>query len=315
MRLEIAQERRDAKEVREAYRAMDEMRQQLLRNIRAYVAMLGTEPTPADARKRLTPEELEAWRRELEEYDGTEKQRERQNVTRRDSVDILNYLAILAAVGTLTGIIGKGIRDSHEENYMHTAYEVQRAAGIGWKLELPKIDIKLPWTADGLNFIDRLKAAAGQLRDSVEREVARITATEKPAEKAEKAVNEAVDKAEVRVKEQIVGENGHANYTARQKAFTELGVEEYVYLATLDNKTCTTCQPLDQKTFKVKDMLPGVNASKMHPRCRCTERPVIDSKYVGKATRAARSNITGKTTHKLAFGTSYAEWKSKYSST
>ncbi|COT72476.1 phage protein [Streptococcus pneumoniae] len=50
---------------------------------------------------------------------------------------------------------------------------------------------------------------------------------------------------------------------------------EYTYVAKLDNKTSDTCRGMDGKTFKVKDMTPGVNAPPMHAHCRSTTMPKI----------------------------------------
>lgn len=57
---------------------------------------------------------------------------------------------------------------------------------------------------------------------------------------------------------------------ATKDAYEECGIEEYEYLATLDNRTSEMCQELDRKHFKVKDALPGKNYPPMHPNCRST---------------------------------------------
>ena len=40
---------------------------------------------------------------------------------------------------------------------------------------------------------------------------------------------------------------------------------------------CPICKALDGKHFKVKKMMPGTNASPMHPRCRCSAAAYEDS--------------------------------------
>lgn len=51
---------------------------------------------------------------------------------------------------------------------------------------------------------------------------------------------------------------------------------EYQFVAKMDSKTTKTCRSLDDKTFKVKDMVPGVNAPPMHPFCRSAVVPHVD---------------------------------------
>lgn len=57
---------------------------------------------------------------------------------------------------------------------------------------------------------------------------------------------------------------------ATKDAYQECGIEEYEYLATLDNRTSEVCQKLDGKHFRVRDALPGKNYPPMHPNCRST---------------------------------------------
>ncbi|PTG26977.1 phage head morphogenesis protein [Staphylococcus capitis] len=58
----------------------------------------------------------------------------------------------------------------------------------------------------------------------------------------------------------------------------ELGEDgEYKYVAKIDKKTSKICHSLNDKVFKVKDMIPGVNAPPMHPWCRSTTVPHVGS--------------------------------------
>lgn len=64
-----------------------------------------------------------------------------------------------------------------------------------------------------------------------------------------------------------------SNYYHNQidlRAYKDLGVKEYRYLAVLDKRTSETCRELDGEIFKVKDAKVGVNFPPMHPFCRST---------------------------------------------
>ncbi|PCF75300.1 head protein [Staphylococcus delphini] len=50
---------------------------------------------------------------------------------------------------------------------------------------------------------------------------------------------------------------------------------EYKFVAKRDEKTSKICRHYDKKVFKVKDMVPGVNAPPMHPHCRSTTVPYV----------------------------------------
>ena len=53
---------------------------------------------------------------------------------------------------------------------------------------------------------------------------------------------------------------------SKRHMLEEHGAEaEYQFVAKIDSKTTKTCRGLNNETFKVKDMVPGVNAPPMHP--------------------------------------------------
>ena len=65
---------------------------------------------------------------------------------------------------------------------------------------------------------------------------------------------------------------------AQKKSYIENGLEEYEYIACGGSDVCDVCKALDGKHFKIKDMMPGLNAPPMHPRCHCSTAPSVDRK-------------------------------------
>ena len=94
---------------------------------------------------------------------------------------------------------------------------------------------------------------------------------------------------------------------ATAKAYEEMNVEKYQFLATLDNRTSEICQKLDGKVFNLKDRVVGVNASPMHVSCRSCEIPYIDNNYL---TRFARDS-KGKRIE-IPSSITYKEWREIY---
>lgn len=63
--------------------------------------------------------------------------------------------------------------------------------------------------------------------------------------------------------------------TAVQEEFMrENGIEQYRYIA--EATACHICKPLDDKIFNLSELQVGVNASPMHPNCRCAVVGHID---------------------------------------
>src|SRR5699024_2867175 len=65
----------------------------------------------------------------------------------------------------------------------------------------------------------------------------------------------------------LITETARAQTIAGVEAFKKAEVDQYVYIA--EPTACDICSKLDDKVFNVKDMVPGENASPMHPHCRC----------------------------------------------
>ncbi|HHV8922236.1 TPA: minor capsid protein [Staphylococcus aureus] len=75
----------------------------------------------------------------------------------------------------------------------------------------------------------------------------------------------------------LVTESARVQTESQKIAYLkDLGEDgEYKYVAKIDSKTSKLCHSLNGKTFKVKDMVPGVNAPPMHPWCRSTTVPYV----------------------------------------
>jgi hypothetical protein len=62
---------------------------------------------------------------------------------------------------------------------------------------------------------------------------------------------------------------------AQKQSYKRNDFDEYIFLAL--GTACPICRALDEKHFKVTQMLPGTNAPPMHPRCRCSTAGYMDS--------------------------------------
>ena len=70
---------------------------------------------------------------------------------------------------------------------------------------------------------------------------------------------------------------------AQKKSYENGGYEQYMFIATHDSKTCPTCSALDGQLFNVKDMQVGVNAPPLHPNDRCSTVAYMDRIILNKA--------------------------------
>lgn len=76
----------------------------------------------------------------------------------------------------------------------------------------------------------------------------------------------------------MITESARAQTGAQKESLERNGFEYYEYIACGKSDVCEICKALDGKHFKVKDMIPGVNAPPMHPFCHCSIAAWEDSK-------------------------------------
>ena len=61
-----------------------------------------------------------------------------------------------------------------------------------------------------------------------------------------------------------------ASSRGTEQAMQEAGVEEVIWLATLDDRTCETCQDLHESKWEMDDGDRPMPVEDTHPNCRCT---------------------------------------------
>lgn len=62
---------------------------------------------------------------------------------------------------------------------------------------------------------------------------------------------------------------------ARLKIFKELGISKYQFYTKVDERRCEECGALHGLVFPISSYEVGVNASPIHPHCRCWEVPIF----------------------------------------
>lgn len=97
---------------------------------------------------------------------------------------------------------------------------------------------------------------------------------------------------------------------AQESCFSDLGVEEFQVVETLDSNTCDTCGEMDGKHFQMKDYKIGVTVPPFHPNCRGQTCPYFDDEFDSVGERAARGE-DGKTYYVPA-DTTFEEWKKSF---
>ncbi|MCD7928069.1 MAG: minor capsid protein, partial [Oscillospiraceae bacterium] len=104
------------------------------------------------------------------------------------------------------------------------------------------------------------------------------------------------------------------NYIANQghlMGYRAAGLEQYIFLATLDLRTSEICRSLDGRRFDLAQAQAGTNLPPMHPNCRSTTIPADAAQLLSKIKRAARNPVTGKSVQ-VPGDMTYREWYEQY---
>ena len=130
----------------------------------------------------------------------------------------------------------------------------------------------------GATFSDRIWANQNELRNNInqtiERALIRGEHPRKSAASIKRLVRDDYGKANRAADRILVTESARGQIIAQRESYKEAGIAQYIYLA--EPSACDVCSELDDKVFKVKDMVIGVNAPFMHPWCKCSTSAYYD---------------------------------------
>ncbi|MDD6789538.1 MAG: minor capsid protein [Lachnospira sp.] len=207
-----------------------------------------------------------------------------------------------------TALYQKLITDS----YRRSIFAIQQRAGIAFPFSdvNPKLMDRLlhsKWS--GKNYSVRLWGNTQEVAENVKEQIILGALTGKTEREMAEALNGTFAKG-ARVSRRLIRTESNYIFTqADMAARKECDIRRYMYLATLDMKTCAeTCGTLDGRIFLVKDQKPGYNCPPMHPWCRCTTLSVLSDEWIRTQTRRARDPKTGRT-YKVPLSMTYEEWK------
>lgn len=199
------------------------------------------------------------------------------------------------------------------ESYNKTIYDTQ--IGTGYDFSFNKLDDKtinavLNAKWHGGNYSTRIWGNTNILADRLSEILGGALISGQSMSKTIMEVQKAFDVGKYYAERLVRTETNHFNAEAEALAYEELGVERYVFVATLDNRTSEKCQNHDGKVYSFKDKKTGVNYPPLHPNCRSTTRGYLGEEEEKMLKRRAKNPITGET--EIIDNISYNEWKKKY---
>ena len=199
------------------------------------------------------------------------------------------------------------------QSYYKAVYDTQM--GTGYAFTFSKIDDNMMkavlserWS--GKNYSERIWGNTDILADSLSDVISSGMMNGQSVAKMTKQIKDRFKVSQYYAERLVRTETNHFNNMADAMAYEEMGVDMYVFVATLDNRTSEKCQSMDGKKFKYSEKEEGVNYPPLHPNCRSKTRGYVDEETERTLKRRARNPITGKT--ETIPNMSYKEWAKKY---
>lgn len=149
-----------------------------------------------------------------------------------------------------------------KQSYYQSIYDIHKYIGVGASFamidnDLIKDILAYPWS--GKNYSQRLWSNRTKLKEVLKEEITQMIIQGRGSREVSKAISKRLNADLSNCMRLIHTEHAYFMNKASEMAYNDLGVEEYQYLATLDNRTSEKCQELDLKIFKVQEALVGVN--------------------------------------------------------
>jgi len=184
-----------------------------------------------------------------------------------------------------------------KDSYYDTIYEVYKGVGVGTSFNLldPKVINQLINNpVNGQDFAKRVGINRAKLANAVNQTLNNGIIQGLPnkvmAEQLAKTMGSGMRVAQTLINTEITNTYNQATMEGYKASGI---VKQYIYMATLDDRTSDICSELDGQVFDLEKAVVGLNYPPMHPNCRSTTTAYFD-KSNEMLERMARNPETGK---------------------
>jgi len=286
--------------------------------------------TLAEAKRMLNAKELAELKWDVNQYiqygqenaiNGTwvkqlENASARFHISRLEALKLQTQQSIEVMFGNQLDSIDSTMRNVYKSGYYHTAYEIQKGVGVGWDFsalddkQISKV-INKPWAVDGKNFSERIWGNRQKLVNELNNTLTQNIILGKDPQKAIDEIARKMNTSKTNAGRLVMTEEAFFSSAAQKDCFTELDVEQFEIVATLDSNTSDICRGMDGKHFPMSEWKVDVTAPPFHVHCRSTTVPYFDDEFDAVGERAARDEETGKT-YFVPGNMTYKEWEKSF---
>lgn len=198
------------------------------------------------------------------------------------------------------------------ESYYKTIYDTQ--IGTGYDFSFNKLDQKTltkvlneGWSSK--NYSERIWGNTDILAENLSEILGGALISGQSIEKTSKQIRDRFNVAKYYSERLVRTETNHFNNEADALAYEEMGIDKYVFVATLDSRTSKACQDMDNEVIEYKERKSGFNFPPLHPNCRSKTRGYLGEEAEKMIMRRAIDPETKEI--KKINNVSYKKWGEK----
>lgn len=278
---------------KEIQRIVDEMNEDIENEINRFYARYATREgiTLSEAKKKIDAVDVQMFQQKAKEYVENEDFSDKANAELRaynTKMYVSREKLLQAQLGLIVTYAYAQIEQSMY-NYMESAYyrALKQQAGIlGETLQVSINDVKtIIFTPfENHKWSTRLWSDMETVRRHVQKTTRHVLLRGRHPYEFIKDMRKDTGATTYNMKRLLLTETARVQTEASKRHMLDQHGEnaKYEFVAKMDSKTTKTCKSLNGKIFKVKDMVPGVNAPPMHPFCRSAVVPHVDENWRDK---------------------------------
>lgn len=242
-------------------------------------------------------------------YDKYIKDNYKSRITRLEQLKAQIYMKAKDVYTEEELINHKCYGEVYKNSYYRAIYDTQMGTGLDFgfsTIDNNLIETLLNEHWSGKNYKARVWGNTDILAESVSELIGGAILSGQSLSKTTQQIRERFGVGKYYAERLIRTETNHFYNEADAMAYEEMGVDKYVFVAVLDNRTSRMCQDMDNVVKDYKDKEVGVNFPPLHPNCRSTTRGYLGEEAERHLQRRARDPKTGKS--ELIGNMSYKEW-------
>lgn len=206
-------------------------------------------------------------------------------------------------------VLKNGFKAVINNNYLKTIYDVQHGMQSNFtfsKLGNNQINSILKANWSGKNYRERAWFNNDKLANEVSEIIGGGLISGQSIEKTSSQIRERFGVEKYKADRLVRTETTYFHSMSDLMTYDELGIKQYVFIATLDNRTSPMCRMHDNKRYNVSEIEVGKNYPPLHPNCRSTTRAYISEEAEQNILRRGR-NQQGE--NEVYQNISYKDWQ------